>query len=894
MSLARVTKLLNRNEAYRLEDACLRILSLCNSQSLTEGVYVHSPVIKLGLQDNLFLNNNLLCLYAKCYGAERVRYFFDEMPYRDVVSWTGLLSAYVRSGEHDEALELFDSMIVSGQSPNEFTFLSVLSACSDLGKFDDGRRTQAYVIKFGFESSPFLCSSLIDFYAKSGCTEEACSIFKAIDNGDTISWTIMISSLTQAQKWSLALKHYIDMTNARVPPNEFTLVKLLAATCFLDLNYGKLLHAHLIMLGIRLSLVLKTALVDMYSKFQAVDDAIKVSKQTPQYDVLLWTSVISCFTHASKVKEAIAALHEMKIFGFVPNNYTYSIILKACSTALSLDLGKQIHSWIIMTGLEDDVCVGSALIDMYMKCSHLTRDALRVFRGITSPNVICWTSLITGFAEHGFEEDSFETFEHMQMAGVQPNSFTISTILRACSTVKAYNHTLKLHGYIIKSKLDCDIVVGNALVDAYAAFGMVDDAWHVIGRMSHRDTITYTSLATRINQMGHHEMALDVITHMYNDNVKMDGFSLANFLSASAALATIATGKQLHCCAVKSGLGSSISVLNSLIDLYWKCGCETDAYKAFGEISEPDIVSWNSLISGLASTGYVSSALSAFEDMRLAGSKPDSVTFLLAISACSRGGLVDLGLEYFHSMKEKYDIVPQLDHYVCLVDLLGRAGRLEDAMEVIVTLPFTPDSLIYKTLLGACKFHRNIPLGEDMARRGIELDPSDPAFYVLLAKLYDDSGRSELAMKTRRLMKERGLRTNLEQSWIELRNKVHIFIAGDRSHPQINEVHEKMESIIAEFKCRGYLYEDREDYSYHSEKLAVAFGLLKTPSGVPIRVSKNMRICRKSHDFIKLVTQLVDREIIVRDGNRIHAFKKGECSCNAGAAANFLWKETIS
>ncbi|XP_015878312.3 pentatricopeptide repeat-containing protein At5g52850, chloroplastic [Ziziphus jujuba] len=873
MSLSKVTKFFNRNE-----DSCLKILYLCNSQSLKEGVCIHSPIIKLGLQDNLFLNNNLLSLYAKCFGARQARYFFDEMPYRDVVSWTGILSAYVRNGDHDEALELFDSMVVSGHNPNQFTLSSVLRSCSALGQFDYGTRAHAYVIKFGFELNPLLCSALIDFYAKCDCSEESYSIFGDMDNGDTISWTTIISSLTQAQKWSLALKHYIDMINARVPPNEFTFVKLFAASCFLGMNYGKLLHAHLIMLGIRLSLILKTALIDMYSKFQMMDDAIKVSNQTPEYDVQLWTSVISGFTHVLKINEAIAALHEMKTFGFVPNNFTYSSILKACSTALSLELGKQIHSLVIMTGFEEDVCVGNALVDMYTKCSTLMEDALIVFRGITSPNVICWTSLIAGFAEHGFEQDSFECFVQMQAAGVRPNSFTLSATLRACSTVKSYTQTLKLHGYIMKTKSDCDIVVGNALVDAYAALGMVDDAWHVIRMMSHRDTITYTSLATRINQMGHHEMAQDVITHMNNDDIKMDGFSLASFLSASAALATLETGRQLHCYAFKSGLNSCISVLNALIDMYWKCGCASDAYRAFGEISDPDVVSWNGLISGLASNGYTSSAISAFEDMRLAGSKPDSVTLLFVLFACSRGGLVDMGLEYFQSMKEKYDVAPRLDHYVCLVDLLGRAGRLEDAMEVILNMPFKPHPLIYKTLLVACKLHKNLPLGEDMARKGIELDPSDQAFYLLLAKLYDDSGQSDLAMKTRRLMRERGLRTNPSQSWMELRNKVHTFIAGDRSHPQINEIQDKIESLITKFKHRG-LHEDMEGSSYHSEKLALAFGLLNTPSNAPIRISKNKPICSECHDFIMLATKLVDREIIVRDGNRIHAFKKGECSC---------------
>ncbi|PQM40228.1 hypothetical protein Pyn_05087 [Prunus yedoensis var. nudiflora] len=205
-------------------------------------------------------------------------------------------------------------------------------------------------------------------------------------------------------------------------------------------------------------------------------------------------------------------------------------------------------------------------------------------------------------------------------------------------------------------------------------------------------------------------------------------------------------------------------------------------------------------------------------------------------------------------------------------------------MEVIMTMPFKPDALIYKTLLGACKSHRNIALGEYVARQGTELDPSDPAFYVLLANLYEESGQPDLAKSTRRVMRERGLKKNPGQCWMEIRNKVHLFNAGDRSHPQINEIHEKVESLITELKNRGNLYQDYEDSSYHSEKLAVAFGLLRTPQNASIRISKNMLICSECHNFIMLVTQFVDREIIVRDGNRLHVFKKGECSCMVAAS----------
>ncbi|KDP22208.1 hypothetical protein JCGZ_26039 [Jatropha curcas] len=755
------SSIINRTEPLqRFEDVCSQIVSFCNSKSSKQGVCIHSPIIKLGIQDNLYLNNNLLSLYWKCLGVQHARQFFDEMPCRDVVSWTGILSAYTKDEKYEEALDIFDLMVLSGPYPNAFTFSSVLRSCAAVGDFSYGKRSHASLIKHGFESNQILGSSLIDFYSKFDSAEEALKHFRYMDNNDTVSWTMVICTFAQARKWGQALRLYIDMIKAEVSPNEFTFVKLLTACGFIGLIFGKLVHAHMIILGVELNLVVKTALVDMYSRCHRMEDALKVSKLTPEYDVLLWTTIISGLNQNLKLKEAVAVFQEMQISGILGNSFTYSSMLSTCTSIPSLDLGRQIHSRVIKTGLENDVPIGNALVDMYMKCSLAVEDGLRVFRGIYSPNVISWTSLIGGFAEHGFQQNAFDSFTEMMAVGVQPNSFTLSTILRACSVIKSLNQTFKLHGYIIKTNADHDIVVGNALVDAYAGSGRVDDAWRIVRDMNQRDAVTYTIIATRFNQMGHHELALDVIGHMFSDDVRIDGFSMASFFSASAGLGRIEIGKQLQCYSVKSGLSSWISVLNSLVDLYGKCGQVHDAHKAFREIPEPDVVSWNGFISGLASNGYISSALSAFDDMRLTGVKPDSVTFLSLLFTCSHGCLVDLGLQYFQSMRETHGLEPQLDHYVCLVDLLGRAGRLEEAMNALKTMPFKPDTLIYKTLLAACRVHRNLPLGEDIARRGLELNPSDPTFYVLLANLYEDCGRSDLSEMTRRTMKERGLNGN--------------------------------------------------------------------------------------------------------------------------------------
>ncbi|KAI3994011.1 hypothetical protein MKX01_003024 [Papaver californicum] len=700
------------------------------------------------------------------------------MSYRDVVSWTCIISANVKDGSYREALDLFCNMINFYEVPNEFTYSSVLRSCSSLLESELGICAHTQIIKRGFESNPVLGSALIDFYSKCGYFEESLKIFDIRKNGDTVSWTTMISSLVQSQNWIQAVKLYLRMIEEGVSPNEFTFVKLLMACSMLCIiKYGKLVHAHIVLMGIELNLILKTALADMYSKCQRMEEAVKVSNQTPEPDVWLWTALITGYIRVSDFDKVISSFREMQLKRVLPNSFTYAGILKTSASIPTWELGKQIHSLVIKDGLEMGVSVGNALVDMYMKSSAGIRDALGAFEEIISPNVVSWTSLITGFTQRGFKHEAFQAFMDMQVFGLQPNPITVTEILKSCAS----NEVRYLHGYVIISELDNDVKVGNALVDVYARFGSVGDAWNVLKGMPHRDVVTYTNLAARLNQMGDHQTTLSIIANIYKDQLKMDGHSMATFLSASASLAAMEPGKQLHCHSVKSGLGSWISVSNALVDLYGKCGNINDCQRAFSEILDPNVVSWNVLISGLASNGDFSSALSIFEDMILAAVKPDDITMLLVLYTCSHGGLIDRGIEYFYSMTETHGIKPTIDHYICLVDLLGRAGGLEEAMSVIENMKFAQDALIYKTLLASCKVHGNVTMGEDMARRALELDPSDAAVYVLLANIYDDAGKTNLGDLTRQMMRDNGLRKNPGNSWVEINRT---FTYNDHLHYQ--------------------------------------------------------------------------------------------------------------
>ncbi|KFK26885.1 hypothetical protein AALP_AA8G306100 [Arabis alpina] len=764
------------NQLGNLQQSCSQILSFCESTALRSGLHIHCPVIKLDLLENLDLCNNLLSLYLKTDGIWNARKLFDEMPHRTVFAWTVMISAYTKCQELASALTLFEEMIASGTRPSEFTFSSVIRSCVGLRDLNYGARVHGSVIKNGFEGNSVIGSSLTDLYSKCGQLKEARELFSSLQNADTISWTMMISSLVEARKWREALQFYSEMIQAGVPPNEFTFVKLLGASSFLGLEFGKMIHSNIIVRGIPQNVVLKTSLVDFYSRFSKMEYAVRVLNSTGEGDVFLWTSVLSGFARCLRAEEAVAKFLDMQRLGLQPNNFTYSIILSLCSSVRSLDLGKQIHSQTIKVGWEDSTDVGNALVDMYMKCSASEVEASRVFRAMISPNVVSWTTLIIGLVDHGFERDCFGLLMDMVTEGVEPNVVTLSGILRACSKLKCIRQIVEIHGYLLRRHIDGEIIVGNSLVDAYASSSKVDYAWNMTKLMGRRDGITYTSLVTRFNELGKHDMALSVIRHMCADGIGLDEFSLPGFISASANMGALETGKHLHCNSVKSGFSSAVSVLNGLIDLYGKCGSLEDAKKIFEEIAAPDVVSWNGLVSSLASNGCISSALSAFEEMRMKGTEPDSVTLLILLSACSNGRLTEMGLEYFRSVKEIYNIEPQIEHYVHLVGILGRAGRLEEATGIVETMPLKPNALIFKTLLRACKYYGNLSLGEDMANKGLALAPFDPAFYILLADLYEKSGKPELAQKTRNLMSEKGLRKKQGQSSVEVQGKVHSFV----------------------------------------------------------------------------------------------------------------------
>jgi pentatricopeptide repeat protein len=413
----------------------------------------------------------------------------------------------------------------------------------------------------------------------------------------------------------------------------------------------------------------------------------------------------------------------------------------------------------------------------------------------------------------------------------------------------------------------------------------------VFSKMVDKDVVSWTSLVTGYSHNGSYEEAIKLFCKMRISGVYPDQIAVASVLSACAELTVMDFGQQIHATLVKSGLESSLSVDNSLVTMYAKCGSIVDANRAFDNMPTRDVISWTALIVGYAQNGRGKHSLQFYDQMIATGTKPDYITFIGLLFACSHNGLLGSGRAYFEAMDKVYGIKPGPEHYACMIDLLGRSGKLAEAKGLLNQMVVAPDAVVWKALLAACRVHKELELGEMAAKNLFELEPMNSMPYVMLSNMYSAAGKWEDAARIRRLMRSRGICKEPGYSWIETNSKVSTFMSEDRNHPLRNEIYSKIDEIIMLIKEAGYVPDmsfalhDTDDevkelgLAYHSEKLAVAFGLLTVPQGAPIRIFKNLRVCGDCHTAMKYTSKVYARHIILRDSNCFHHFTEGRCSC---------------
>nr|XP_011466824.1 PREDICTED: pentatricopeptide repeat-containing protein At5g04780 [Fragaria vesca subsp. vesca] len=552
--------------------------------------------------------------------------------------------------------------------------------------------------------------------------------------------------------------------------------------------------------------------------------------------------------------------------------------------------GKACHAQSIRVGLQSDTLTSNMLINMYAKCG-LHNCARKVFNEMPERSLVSWNTMIGSLARSGEEHEALSVFVCMQREENQFSEFTVSSVLSACAAKSLVSECKQLHAFAFKAAMVLNVYVGTALLDVYSKAGLIKDASFVFESMPERSDVTWSSMVAGYVLNGLYEEAVLLFHRARMIGLEHNQFTISSAICACAGLAALIEGKQVHALLFKTGFRLNIYIVSSLIDMYSKCGSIEEAYTMFQDMEDRNTVLWNAMISGFSRHACSLEVMILFEKMQQAGMLPSEVAYISVLTACSHMGLVESGKKYFNLMITEHNVSPNVVHYACMVDIFGRSGLILEAHNLIEDMPFEATASMWGSLLASCRIHGNLDLAEIAAKHLSEIEPNNAGNLILLSNIYAANNKWEEVARTRKLLKESELKKERGKSWIEIKDKVHSFMVGERAHPRIAEIYSKLDQLVEKLRTMGYKAEIAHDLHYveeskkdellrhHSEKLALTFGLMCLPSNAPIRIMKNLRICGDCHSFMKIASRCLGREIIVRDTKRFHHFKNGFCSC---------------
>lgn len=883
--------LVSVNEKSRLKWYSEMLRDCATGRRSREGRVIHGCLVRSGTELDVHLWVSLINFYAKCGALEFSCRVFKQMPVKDVVSWTTLISGFVAHGHGIESVELFCEMRGMDVRPNEFTLATVLKGCSMSLNLDFGKQVHAEVVKIGVLSDVYIGSCLIDLYSKCGEMEYADDVFCMMPEKNAFLWNALLNGYAQVGNGEAVLQLFLKMTEPEMRYSNYTLsIVLKGIASSGTLRAGQGIHSIVIKIGGELDDFITCSLVNMYSKCGVADDALKVFKKINDPDIVAWSSMISVLDHQGIKEEAAKLFQLMRNSGVRPNQFTLSSLASAATDMGDLRYGQSIHACAYKFGFESDDLLSNALISMYMKLGSIS-EGYYIFNRMTNRDVITWNALLSGFHDDETSNEGTRVFKEMLIDGFRPNMYTYISTLRSCSSLLNIELGKQVHAHILKDKFENNGYVGTALLDMYAKCGCMDDVEAIFNRLNEKDVFTWTVLISGFSQTNQGEKAAHCFNEMRIEGVIPNEFTIASCLRGCSGIASLENGRQLHSLAIKAGLSTDMFVSSSLVDMYGKCGYIDDAEILFSDRKLRDTVMWNTMICGYSQHGEGDKALQAFSKMINDGLLPDGITFLGILSACSHMGLVEEGKRYFYSMSESYGITPSIEHYACLVDMLGRAGKFDEVESLIEQMELTPNALIWENVLGACRLHGNVELGEKAAEKLFQIDPETDSNYILLSNLYASRERWDDVSKVRASMSSKGIKKEPGCSWFEVDAQVHVFLSQDVSHPRLSDIHHKLEELGQRVTEAGYApnakyalhnvsgKEKIDSLLHHSERLALGFALINKANSGKIRIFKNLRICGDCHEYMKFVSGTIDQEIIIRDTSRFHHFRNGLCSC---------------
>ncbi|XP_044468397.1 putative pentatricopeptide repeat-containing protein At5g59200, chloroplastic isoform X5 [Mangifera indica] len=626
----------------------------------------------------------------------------------------------------------------------------LLRDSADEGSLKQAKSVHGFVLKSSFSDKELLIllNHVAHAYSKCSDLSSAFRVFDKMSQRNIFSWTVMIASSTENGFFLDGFKYFYQMLSYGVLPDTFAYSAIMQTSIGLEcIELGRMVHAQIVIRGFHSHTFVATSLLNMYAKLRSIEDSYEVFNTMTEHNEVSWNAIISGFTLSGMHLESFDHFLRMKNEGIMVNAYTLISVSKAVGQLSDIDKGKEVQSVAVELGMESDVQVNMP-----------------------------WNAMISGYSQNGCSQEALKLYFGKQVHGMVWKSGCYMMVISVC----------------------------NAIADAYAKCGALEDVKKIFYRMEERDIVSWTTLVTAHSQSLEWEEALTIFSQMREEGFRPNQFTFSSVLVSCSSLCFLEYGRQVHGLLCKAGLATDKCIESALVDMYAKCGSAREAEKVFERILNPDTVSWTAMISGYGQHGLSENALKLFKRMEQLGMKVNSVTLLCVLFACSHGGLVEQGLKYFQEMEQNYGLVPEMEHYACIVDLFGRVGRFDDAMEFIGKMPIEPSEMIWQTLLGACRVHGIVELGEIAAQKVLSVRP-DSAAYILLSNTYIESGSFDDGLNLRKVMRQRGVKKEPGYSWISVQGKVHKFYSGDHQHPQKDDIYAKLEELMNSVKSMGYI-----------------------------------------------------------------------------------------
>ncbi|CAN1327485.1 Pentatricopeptide repeat-containing protein DOT4, chloroplastic [Linum perenne] len=773
------------------------------------------------------------------------------------------------------------------------TYCALLQLCAELKNLRYGKEVHSTILSCDIPVDGLLGTRLVFMYVSCGELREGRLVFDDVANEKVFLWNLMLNEYAKLDEFAECLHLFRKMLDKGIAADSYTFSCILK--CFGasgSVKHGEWVHGYLLKFGFDFgSCSVPNSLMSFYFKAGRVESARKVFDKLSHRDVISWNSMMSGYAENGESKEALEIFRMMVSSGFDIDLASAVIVLSACGSSSHLSLGKMVHALGIKLLFNRETKFSNVLLDMYSKCGDLNAASI-VFENTDERCVVSWTAMIQAYARAGVHDKAIQLFEEMKMVGkTRPDIFTLSMVLHACACSGSLESGKSVHNYIIEHGLESNLFVCNSLMDMYSKCGSMEDASLLFSQMQVKDIIAWNTIIGGYSKNDLPHEAICQFATMAQGDLGPDGITMSCVLPACASLAALETGREIHSHILRKGYLSDRHVANALVDMYVKCGALVLAKRIFDTIPSKDLVSWTVMIAGYGMHGLGKEAIEAFQQMRQEGIEPDQVSFVSVLYACSHSGLVNEGWRFFNIMQRECNIEPNLEHYACIVNLLSRSGKLQMAYKFIKAMPIKPDATIWGSLLCGCRIHHDVKLAEEVSEHVFELEPENTGYYVLLSNIYAEAEKWEEVRKMREKIGRRGLKKHPGCSWIDVNGRVHVFVAADSSHPETGTIEAFLKEVRYKMMEEGYSpklryalrngddVEKEMALCGHSEKLAMAYGILSLPPGKTVRVFKNLRVCRDCHEMAKFMSKSHGKEIILRDSNFFHHFKDGSCSC---------------